>query len=46
MDEPAYQRRGIDLTADPYRVRNEEPDRKREDDVEPERPAFLRKIMD
>lgn len=45
MDEPAYQRRGIELTVDPYRGRAEAPENKR-DDVEPERPAFLRKIMD
>lgn len=46
MDEPAYQRRGIDISVDAYRNRSEEINRRREDDVEQERPAFLRKIMD
>ena len=46
MDEPAYQRRGIELTVDPYRGRTDQAETKRGEDDEPERPAFLRKIMD
>ncbi len=46
MDEPAYVRRGVDLTIDAYRRRTEEPERQTKDEAEPERPAFLRKIMD
>ena len=46
MDEPAYVRRGVDISIDAYRRRTEEPERQTRDEAEPERPAFLRKIMD
>jgi cell division protein FtsZ len=46
MDEPAYVRRGVDLSIDAYRRRTEEPDRQAQEEAEQERPAFLRKIMD
>jgi cell division protein FtsZ len=45
LDEPAYIRRGVDITINPYR-----PDdgygREKIDKADPEKPAFLRKIMD
>ena len=46
MDEPAYVRRGVDISIDAYRRRTEEPDRQAQEEAEQERPAFLRKIMD
>jgi cell division protein FtsZ len=46
MDEPAYIRRGVDLTVPAFRSRTEETPKPGDDGTEPERPAFLRKIMD
>ena len=45
LDEPAFVRRGVDITVNPYR-REEEADRQKIDKADPEKPAFLRKIMD
>jgi cell division protein FtsZ len=45
LDEPAYARRGIEIAV--AQPRTEEPElRARIDKTEPEKPAFLRKIMD
>ncbi|HZY09786.1 MAG TPA: cell division protein FtsZ [Bacteroidota bacterium] len=45
MEEPAFLRKGIDITLNPFRVDDvEEP--KAEENIETEKPAFLRKIMD
>lgn len=45
MEEPAFLRKGIDITLNPFRVDDvEEP--KAEENIEAEKPAFLRKIMD
>jgi cell division protein FtsZ len=45
LDEPAFVRRGVDITINPYRG-EEEIDRQKIDKADPEKPAFLRKIMD
>jgi len=45
LDEPAFIRRGVDLSVNPYRSA-EEPVRQKIDRNDPEKPAFLRKIMD
>jgi cell division protein FtsZ len=45
LDEPAFIRRGVDITLNPYRP-TEEPLRQKIDRSDPEKPAFLRKIMD
>jgi cell division protein FtsZ len=45
LDEPAFVRRGVDISINPYRA-EEEPDRQKIDKANPEKPAFLRKIMD
>lgn len=44
LDEPAYVRKGIDISLNPYR--QEEAEQPRPDAAEMEKPAFLRKIMD
>jgi cell division protein FtsZ len=44
-EEPAYIRRGIELQVNPYRTVPEQ-GREKIDKSDPERPAFLRKIMD
>lgn len=45
LDEPAFIRKGIDISVNPFR--NEEKESSRASDViDPEKPAFLRKIMD
>lgn len=45
LDEPAFMRKGIDIAINPFR--NDEPDQsKTSDNVDTEKPAFLRKIMD
>ena len=49
FDEPAYVRRGIELNVSPYRPGPEEEDRDAREKIDkhdPEKPAFLRKIMD
>jgi cell division protein FtsZ len=45
LDEPAYVRRGVELNLNPHRT---DPDRERPkiDKSDPDKPAFLRKIMD
>jgi cell division protein FtsZ len=45
FDVPAYIRRGVEIQVNPYRT---EPEQAREkiDKTDPEKPAFLRKIMD
>ena len=45
LDEPAYIRRGVDITINPYRPESEI-GREKIDKGDPEKPAFLRKIMD
>jgi hypothetical protein len=45
-DEPAYIRRGVDLGVPGPRVAEQEQAREKIDKSDPERPAFLRKIMD
>lgn len=45
FDEPAFQRRGVDITINPYRA-DEGFGREKIDKADPEKPAFLRKIMD
>ncbi|MEK9135599.1 MAG: cell division protein FtsZ, partial [Bacteroidota bacterium] len=45
LDEPAYMRRGVDITINPYRT-DESFGREKIDKADPEKPAFLRKIMD
>jgi cell division protein FtsZ len=45
FEEPAYIRRGIELQVNPYRTAPEQ-GREKIDKSDPERPAFLRKIMD
>lgn len=45
LDEPAYVRRGIELNATPFQPASGA-DRQKIDKSDPEKPAFLRKIMD
>lgn len=45
FEEPAYIRRGIELQVNSYRIPPEQ-SREKIDKSDPERPAFLRKIMD
>ena len=44
LDEPAYMRRGIDISLNPFQA--EEPEAPKAEAAEMEKPAFLRKIMD
>jgi cell division protein FtsZ len=45
MDEPAFLRKGIDITLNPFK--QDEPEQPRTaDNIDVEKPAFLRKIMD
>lgn len=44
LEEPAYVRRGVDISMNPNRMADE--DRERIIKGDPEKPAFLRKIMD
>jgi cell division GTPase FtsZ len=45
LDEPAFMRKGIDISLNPFR--NEEKESpKNSDTIDTEKPAFLRKIMD
>ena len=44
LDEPAYIRKGIDITFSPFKI--DETEQSKSDTVEAEKPAFLRKIMD
>jgi cell division protein FtsZ len=49
FDEPAYVRRGIELNVSPYHSGREEEQRESREKIDkqdPEKPAFLRKIMD
>jgi cell division protein FtsZ len=45
LDEPAYVRRGVDLNLGPHRL-DPERERAKIDKSDPDKPAFLRKIMD
>ena len=45
-DEPAYIRRGVDISIASFRSGEERPEREKIDKSDPEKPAFLRKIMD
>jgi len=44
LDEPAFMRKGIEIPLNTYR--NDEPEQARPENVDTEKPAFLRKIMD
>jgi cell division protein FtsZ len=44
LDEPAFMRKGIEIPLNTYK--DEEPDKSNPDNVDTEKPAFLRKIMD
>ncbi len=44
LDEPAYMRKGIDITLNSFK--SEEAEQPKMDNIEAEKPAFLRKIMD
>lgn len=44
LDEPAFMRKGIDIPLNPFR--SNEPEQPRAEAIDPEKPAFLRKIMD
>ena len=44
-DEPAYVRRGVDISVPAYRA-EQDSTREKIDKSDPEKPAFLRKIMD
>jgi cell division protein FtsZ len=44
LDEPAYIRKGIDITVSPFRM--DDTEQPRTDVIDMEKPAFLRKIMD
>jgi cell division protein FtsZ len=45
LDEPAFMRKGIDISVNPFR--NDEPEQsKLADSIDSDKPAFLRKIMD
>ena len=44
MDEPAYIRKGIDISMNPFK--QDESDQGKSDTVDADKPAFLRKIMD
>ena len=44
LDEPAYMRKGIDITLNPFK--SDEADQQKNEAVDVEKPAFLRKIMD
>jgi cell division protein FtsZ len=46
FDEPAYLRRGVELGIPASRVVEQEQSREKIDKSDPEKPAFLRKIMD
>lgn len=45
LDEPAFMRRGVDITINPYRS-GDGYDHEKIDKADPDKPAFLRKIMD
>ena len=45
LDVPAFMRRGVDITVNTVRT-EEETNRQKIDKGDPEKPAFLRKIMD
>ena len=45
LDEPAFMRKGIDISINPYRTDEQELP-KAADHIDTEKPAFLRKIMD
>jgi cell division protein FtsZ len=46
FDEPAYLRRGVELGIPAPRIAEQEQSREKIDKSDPEKPAFLRKIMD
>lgn len=46
LDEPAYMRRGIDISLDPFNRPEQNEPPKAMDNLDTEKPAFLRKIMD
>ncbi|MGH2567687.1 MAG: hypothetical protein ACRDGA_05065, partial [Bacteroidota bacterium] len=45
LDEPTYMRRGVELPLNPVRGESKE-EKEKIDKADPDRPAFLRKIMD
>jgi cell division protein FtsZ len=44
LDEPTYMRRGVELPLNPMRIENQE--KEKNEKADPDKPAFLRKIMD
>jgi cell division protein FtsZ len=46
LDEPAFMRKGIDISLNPYKSEEREQVKTEADVVDTEKPAFLRKIMD
>ncbi len=46
LDEPAFIRRGIDISLNPFRTEDAEQPKAEMSKVDSEKPAFLRKIMD
>jgi hypothetical protein len=44
LDEPTYLRRGVELPLNPVRAENQ--DKEKSEKSDPDKPAFLRKIMD
>ena len=46
LDEPAYIRRGVDITINSYRGGDDGFGKEKIDKADPDKPAFLRKIMD
>jgi cell division protein FtsZ len=46
LDEPAFMRKGIDISVNPYKSEDQEQSKMDNNAVDTEKPAFLRKIMD
>ena len=46
LDEPAFMRKGIDISLNPFKTDDREQTKTETDVVDTEKPAFLRKIMD
>ncbi len=46
LDEPAFRRRGVELSGNPYRPLEPEQQKERIDKSDTDKPAFLRKVMD
>jgi cell division protein FtsZ len=46
LDEPAFMRKGIDISVNPYKSEEQEQQKIDNNVMDTEKPAFLRKIMD